>query len=127
MTQSPIDRITLYVAIAGALLALAAFLLGGMVTGVGALVGGAVAVVNFIALRWLVGRLVSQSAEPHPASKGGMMMLLVVKLGVIGAICWFLIVEVGVDAVGFAIGLGALLLGITMGSGRMIAAVSEES
>jgi hypothetical protein len=122
MTHSPIDRISLYVAVAGAILALGAFLVGGPVTGLGAAAGGAVAVLNFVALRFLLGRFV---AAPD-ARKGGVMALLVMKLGVVGAICWFLIVGLGVDAVGFAVGLGALLLGIMMGSGRLIAAVSEE-
>lgn len=95
----------------GSVLVLLAFVGVGDRTGVGALVGLLVSVANFAALRFLAGRIVGGGGN-----QGAMVGLLMLKLGFLAAICFVLIVRLGVDGLGFAIGCGGLVLAILTAS-----------
>lgn len=110
--SSPFNhRITLYVAAAGVALTGVAFLLGGLQMGVGALIGTVVSVANWLAMRW-VGRKVATAPD---GQRNGLMLLLVAKMGALGAICFLLIVKLHVDVAGLAMGLGAMVFGVLLG------------
>jgi hypothetical protein len=92
----------------GSLLVLLAFAGIGTHAGLGALIGLVVSVANFAALNFLAGRILAGGGAKQSALVG----LLMLKLGLLGAICFVLIVRLGVDGLGFAIGCGGLVLAI---------------
>ncbi len=120
-----LDRITLLVSAFGAAIAALCFAIGGIDTGLGAAAGALVAVVNLIALRVLVGRLLMGQRQKR-ATRAVASALLASKLAVLGLVVWVLLVEVGVDAVGFALGLGALVVGATAAAGPLLGGLSGE-
>ncbi|MFO0692612.1 MAG: ATP synthase subunit I [Polyangiales bacterium] len=89
------------------------FLLGGLPVLGGSVVGSIVALGNAAFFRWLVERLRQGSMQ----QRTGLMGLLAVKMGVMIALCYGLIVKWGVHPVGFAVGYGALVAGVFVGSG----------
>ena len=117
MSQPILDRITAQVAVIGGMLALIAFAIGGATMGLGALVGAGVALLNFIGLRWLLAPLAGHATQ---LSQGGAMGLLVLKLAATSALCWVLLGVLHLDPIGFAIGLSALVLGVTLGSSHLL-------
>lgn len=91
----------------GSLLVVIAFAGFGSRVGLGALVGLLVSLLNFAALRFLAGRIVSGGGK-----QGALVGLLMLKLGLLAALCFVLIVRLGVDGFGFALGCGGLILAI---------------
>jgi len=112
MEHRLLDRITLSVAVAGVVLASLAWLLAGATVGLGAAVGAGVALANWLVLRWVMGRLMRGTTR----SRSGLMVLLALKMGALMAVCWVLVAVLGVDPVGFAIGMGALVFGVVAGA-----------
>jgi hypothetical protein len=84
----------------------------GVSTGLGALAGAAVAIANALALRWLVGAML----EADPAKRAGTSFTLLAKTAVVLALSAALLFSTHIDPVGFAIGIGALVLGLVLGS-----------
>lgn len=107
-----LNRITLYVAVFGALLAGGTFLVAGVSPGVGAIVGATVALLNWMALRWVISRVQGATNQ----SQAGLMILLVLKMAALIAVSWALIARWDVNAMGFAVGTGSLVVGILLGS-----------
>jgi hypothetical protein len=107
---------------AGALLAAACFAIGGTETGIGATVGASLAVVNLVVLRWLVGKILGGKRK---ATRATASALLLGKLGVLATLVWLLVVWVGVDALGFAVGLGALVIGGAAGAAPLLQGATE--
>lgn len=105
------DRIPLYVSAFAAILVAVGFAVG-FETGLGALGGAAVALANAFALRWLVSAMLTGD----PARRAGMSLTLMLKTGVILAISAGLLFGARLDPVGFAIGIGALVLGLVVGA-----------
>jgi hypothetical protein len=105
------DRIPLYVSAFAATLVAVGFAVS-LETGVGALVGSAVAIFNALALRWLVGAML----KADPEKRAGMSLTLMLKTGVILGVSAALLFFLHIDPVGFAIGIGALVLGLVLGS-----------
>lgn len=105
------DRIPLYVSASAAVLVAAGFAVG-VSTGLGALAGAAVAIANALALRWLVGAML----KADPAKRAGMSFTLLAKTAVVLALSAALLFSTHIDPVGFAIGIGALVLGLVLGS-----------
>ncbi len=101
-------QIPRYVAISAALLVALAFVLGGAVTGLGAAVGGIVAVLDAFAMLWLAQKMLAGA----PAMRSFAAVLLGAKLIVVLAICWALLARWGVDPIGFAVGLSAIVVGV---------------
>jgi hypothetical protein len=92
----------------GALLVLATFAGLGSHAGVGALFGVLVSLANFAALTFLASRIFAGGARRQTAMVG----LLMLKLGLLAAVCFALIVLLGVDGLGFAIGCSALVVAV---------------
>ena len=80
--------------------------------GVAALVGGALASLNWLALRWLVQRATQGSMQ----SRGLFMILAVAKMGALIAIVALLIRAAGLDALGLLAGLSVLFIGPVLGA-----------
>lgn len=111
--------------IAGCLVALA-YVQWGPARGHAALVGAALSLLNWFALRWFTGRLVyggaASGAEASAAagsadraasasSKALVSLLLVGKIGLLIATVYVLIQHLRIDPVGLAFGLGVLFVG----------------
>ena len=102
------DKTTRVLLLIAATFVAVAFGLWGQARGVAALVGALVSVVNWLALRWLTGRIVDPEAGP---SKAAMSLLLVAKIGVLMALVYILIQRLHLDPIGLAFGLGVLFIG----------------
>lgn len=102
------DKTTRVLLLIAAAFVAVAFGLWGQARGVAALVGAVVSVVNWLALRWLTGRIVDPEAGP---SKAAMSLLLVAKIGVLMALVYILIQRLHLDPIGLAFGLGVLFIG----------------
>ena len=118
------DRIALHIALAGALTVAGALAIGGVDAAIGAFAGAAVAWVNWRALRWLTLRILAEGSNKKRASAA---ILLAAKLGALAAVCWVLLAVVGVHSIGFALGLGALVLGVATGSARELADQADQA
>lgn len=105
-----------YVAVAAVALVALGFLLGGTAVGTGAIVGGVIAVLDAWALTWLAVRVVSGAGF---MGKGFAAALLGVKLVLLLGICWAVLARFDVNAVGFSLGLGALVLGMLYGGAEL--------
>jgi hypothetical protein len=112
MDPSLADRITLAITGTGAIIAVLCFAVLDSAAGVGALVGAGLAVANWLALRWVSNRLARGSGR----ERGSASLLLVLKMGLLMAVCWALVVRVGLDPTGFLLGMGAFVVGILAGS-----------
>jgi hypothetical protein len=84
-----------------------AFALWGAERGIAASVGAGLSVLNWLALRWLTGRIVRADAP----GKGFASLLLVGKIGVLMAVVYILISRLHLDPIGLAFGLGVLFIG----------------
>jgi hypothetical protein len=108
-------RITLYIAGASALLTLATLAFGGVTMGLGAAVGGSVAVANWLAMPWVGERLVRAN------DKGRIIwsLLLVLKMAALLGIVALILSTGLVDPMGFTVGLSGLVLGALAGAFHM--------
>jgi hypothetical protein len=113
MKSSVPSRISRYTAIFAVLLTGAAFLVGGPAVGLGAALGGLIAVLNWAFVRW-AGERVARSRTRSP---GLLSFLLTLKLALLGLVLFVLIAGLGVHPGGLALGLGSLVLGILVGAG----------
>lgn len=114
-------RITFHVVGASVLLTLATLLLGGVTMAIGAAAGGALAVVNWYAMRFVGRRLVIANDKGRMVWGG----LLGVKMLALMIIAWAVLATGVVDPMGFSVGLGSLVVGIL--AGAFHAAASQPS
>lgn len=84
-----------------------AFALWGVERGIAASVGASLSVLNWLALRWLTGRIVNGEGT----SKGSASLLLVGKIGFLIGAVYILIARLHIDPVGLVFGLGVLFIG----------------
>jgi hypothetical protein len=105
VSQDIVSRTSRTLLVLGAAVAGLAFLVAGERVAAGALVGALVALVNFQALGWIVRRLVRGETRGRATPS----ILLVLKMGVLIAVAWALVVRFGVDSLGLMIGLGTLV------------------
>lgn len=110
METKTIERITRWVAGLALPLVLVAFVVLGTDAGIGALAGAALSVANWMALRWLVQKIMAAGDR----ARAVLMLLLVVKMGAVLALASVLLRLV--DGLGFTIGMGALVLGVLIGA-----------
>lgn len=105
-------RITWFVLGASVLLTAIAFALGGLERGVGAGIGGAVAVLNWWGMRWIGERLLRAN------DKGRLVWgsLLAIKMAAVLGVVWAILATGLVDPLGFGIGMSALVVGILVGA-----------
>ena len=111
MDRRALERITTYIAASAAIAVTASYALGGARFGLGALVGAIVALLNWASLRWIMRRVQQGSARTRAA----LMMLLAGKMGVLAVIVWIVVGRLHLSAGGFGLGLGALVVGLTLG------------
>lgn len=109
------DTIALYILAAGAAIGGLAFVIGGVEVGVAACVGAAVAAANWIAMRILIARTMPKTADAR-VSPTRLLAFLSLKLVVLFAISYVLVVLVGLSPLGFGLGLAALGFGLVLGS-----------
>jgi hypothetical protein len=109
------DTIALYILAAGAAIGGLSFVIGGADVGVAACVGAAVAAANWIAMRILIARTMPKGADAR-VSPTRLLAFLSLKLVVLFAISYVLVVLVGLSPLGFGLGLSALGFGLVLGS-----------
>ncbi len=112
MDRRSLDLITLYVVALAALGSAGAWLVLGSTVGTGAVTGAGLSLANWLALRWLLGRVIASGSR----SKGGLMALLVIKMLVLVTVVGLLVLRAVVSPVGLAIGLSALVVGLFAGA-----------
>ena len=103
---SSTQRMTLPLLLVAVAMVAIAFAIWGSTRGVAALIGAAIGVGNWFALRWLAGRLVSNGG-----GKAAVSLLLVAKIVALMGIVFVLINRLQVDPIGLAFGLGVLFVG----------------
>ena len=127
MTSLATPRTTRLLLLIAAGFVASAFALWGAERGVAALVGASLSVLNWLALRWLTGRIVRSDAP----GKGAASLLLVGKIGLLMAVVYILISRLHLDPVGLAFGLGVLFIGPVVvgivGAGRATAAEGRDA
>ena len=106
-----------YVAVAAMLLTALAFALGGTEIGLGAAVGGVVALVDAWAIIWLVSQILTGAG----LSRAIAVALLASKLIILLAVCWALLARLAINPIGFSVGLSALVVGMLY-AGAMLSA-----
>jgi hypothetical protein len=87
----------------------------GQAEGIGAIVGGTISVANVMLMRFIAKRLIAGGVSDQRSA----VFLLSGKLFAMAVVCWIVIARLHVDALGFALGTGALLFGLFVGYGRM--------
>jgi hypothetical protein len=112
MEGRTLDRIGLFVALGGAALTLIAFVLGDASLGFGALVGSVTALSNWLAVRWLGKQIIKAN------DRGKMFWgtVLAAKMALMLGVVWLILSTGVVSPPGFAIGMGALLIGALAGA-----------
>jgi hypothetical protein len=97
--------------------------IGGLSMGIAAELGGALAVANWIAMRWVAHRILVAN------DKGRLVYatLLALKMGALLAITWVILSTGWVDPTGFTIGLSGLVLGVLAGAFHMAAAGEQKA
>jgi hypothetical protein len=113
MDQRATGQITIVVAASAPLIAGLTYAVAGARPAMGAAVGGAVALANWAVLRYLAARLIARRTGSPRVTVAG---LLVVKMAAMMGLCWVLIAKLGIHPVGFAAGLGALVIGVIVGA-----------
>jgi hypothetical protein len=112
VNRSTVEHMAVYIAGLGALAALATYFVAGSWMGASAAIGAVLAIANWHLYRWIVGRVTRGSVRQQSA----LMLLLVVKMGALMALVYFLISRHFVEPIGFMIGISALAVGMVAGS-----------
>jgi hypothetical protein len=112
MNPSTEKSVASCIAVFAALAVVLCFALGGAQLALGAALGGALALGDYVFMWWAAARIFRGPQR----GRAGLTFLLTMKFGLIGALLYFLIVVAGVEALGLALGLGALVLGIVVGA-----------
>lgn len=112
-------RATAFGVLAGTALA---WLVFGESHGLGALLGGSVAGLDFIVLVLLVSRLLDPTVPGK--GKGKLVLIIAAKLAVVGGLLYLVVTRMPVDPLGVVLGVGGAIGGFTLGVTR--AAASPE-
>jgi peptidoglycan biosynthesis protein MviN/MurJ (putative lipid II flippase) len=110
------DKTPFLIAGLGALATVVTYFVAGAWLGVSAAAGAIVAVANWYVYRWIIDRVIRGNVRQQSA----LMLLLVGKMGALMALIYLLISRHWVDAVGFVIGISALVAGLFIGSVRYL-------
>lgn len=90
--------------------AIAAFGFGGWNAVAGTVVGGALALVNF----WLLSRMVVATTASEDLSAGFLVLRLLGKLGLVGAILALVVLGTGLDVMGLLLGLTVVVAAVPL-------------
>ena len=88
----------------------------GLEHGAAVLASGALSGVSFVGLAFIVGRLLD--SQTPAGSKAGLAGMLIAKMTLVAGGLYFLIVEVKISPMGTSFGIGAAILGLTIGLNR---------
>lgn len=99
-------------ALLGVAITLACWMVWGTERGVAAGMGAALSVLNWMSLRWLVGRVIAAKA----AMRVGFSLLLVAKMGALMAVLFVLMQRFSVEPLGLMLGLGVFFVGPVLGA-----------
>jgi hypothetical protein len=114
MDRRALDSLSTAIALSAAIAVTASFAFGGLRVGMGATVGALVSLANWAFLRWLVRRF----TRVGNVARAGLMTLLAAKLGVLGFVVWIAVGLLRLHQGGFGLGLGALVVGLVVGTLR---------
>jgi ATP synthase I chain len=117
MTKASADRMTVFVAALGLAIALG-YLSVSTRAALSAGVGGVVGLLNFLALRYIVGRVVDGDMQ----RKAGLIGLIYLKMGGVMFAVYWVISSGFVAPIPFTVGLSSLVVGLIVSS--LIAASS---
>ena len=109
------QTILLTTAVSGVVLVLVAYALWGTTAAVGAFVGGSIAVANAAAMKFLVA-VGTRPVGDAKHMRGRLVVMLFLKVTLLMLVCWLCITKWGVSFDGFTLGIGAMVLGILLGS-----------
>ncbi|MFI5308260.1 MAG: hypothetical protein ACHQ53_12945 [Polyangiales bacterium] len=112
MTKSASQRLTWFILGFGVAITAAVYAVYGRAAGQSSAIGVAVALGNWYALRFIIGRVMEGSLR----RKAVFSVLLSVKMGALLALCFLLIRTGLVRPVAFTAGLSALVVGALLGS-----------
>jgi hypothetical protein len=112
MNRAVAERLTWVIAGLGLVTTVAVYPLWGMAAARSTLVGAVLGLANWIALRYIVGRVVGGSVQ----RQAGFMFVLVIKMGALAALCFLLIRAQVVSPLPFLLGLSTLVVGAIGGS-----------
>jgi hypothetical protein len=98
----------------GASAAAITYFAAGAWMGVSAAVGAFLAIFNWYLYRWIIGRVMRGNVRQQSV----LMLILVVKMGALMALIYYIISRQWVDPVGFLIGISALVAGLMVSSVR---------
>lgn len=116
MERQAVRRIGIWIGALAVVFPVVALLAGSRTqTIVGIAVGGLLAALNFIAIERIASKVVRGSVRTQAILMG----LLVLKMSALMVLVYFLVRKVGVDAVGFVIGLTTLVVGVLFEALRM--------
>jgi hypothetical protein len=112
MNQAAIStKIARTLLVFGAAISALSFANWGVDRGIAATVGAAVGMANWLALRWIGGRLVNGGSH-----RAIMSLLAIGKIGLLIAIVFFLVRTLRLDPIGLCLGLSVLFLGPAVGA-----------
>ena len=109
--KKALERTTYYVIGASITLTVLAFVFGGLDIGLGAAAGGLVAVVNWLAMRWIGGRL----TVANQRGKATWGSLLAMKMAAVLVVVWLILKSGAIAPLGFIIGMSGFVLGVILG------------
>jgi hypothetical protein len=113
MTTTPSTHtVTGVVALLGVAITAACWGVWGPERGQAAAMGSALGVLNWVALRWLVSRIVGDESS----GRAGFSLLLVGKMAALMGIIFVLMNHFSIEPLGLTLGLGVLFVGPVLGS-----------
>ncbi|MGD8858656.1 MAG: hypothetical protein PVI30_01500 [Myxococcales bacterium] len=123
MNRAVAERLTWVIAGLGLVTTLGMIPLWGVAAARSTLVGAVLGVANWVALRYIVARVVGGSVQ----RQAGFMFVLMLKMGALAALCFLLIRAQVVSPLPFLIGLSTLVVGAIGGSLVQILNAPEQS
>jgi hypothetical protein len=112
MTRAAAQRLTWFIVGLGVIAIACMQLLGGVPAAQSAAVGVAVALANWFALRFIVGKVVAGNVR----TQARFALLLVVKMAAVMALCLLLVGSRLVEPIAFTVGISTLAIGGLLGS-----------
>jgi hypothetical protein len=112
MSRSAVERVTWFILGLGAAATIAAYAMGGRHAAASAAAGAAVAVANWLLLRFIVSRVVSGTVKNQAAFS----FVLVAKMGALMGIIFVVLRSGLVQSIPFTVGVSTLVVGSLVGS-----------
>ncbi len=124
MDSAFMKRIVIASGLLGLLVASAFLATSGVAAALSALAGIAIGVLNFAAIRYVVSNVVRPEATE--SGSGAVAVLYVVKFMAIAGAVYLLVAVVGIDAMAFAAGFGAVIIAMTVVGATMVSTINND-